>query len=275
MESYPNTAYDITSGQRCYVVMAVIFMVLSILTAIGNIVLSPITYVRVVDSRDEIQTLKDVFNITDDSILVSDCGTIDLIARNITIKSRMELNDEYQNSVHFSKKSSTDIGRIQLGPTNATSTDERAKNVLIGATSLHKMDYGAQNSIGYVIGSFSDTESRCNKNSGTFGAGKFFSYVLVDTKQTSEAEIYLCFCMQVGQSSSPWNTVFPNTYRANDHNNLECVNAGSDRPSTYNDLWQERCIAQKFCYNWYADNYNTTSGSTVPLYNKCSYIPKI
>lgn len=271
-EERDDIHYTLNGKQKAYLFFEAVFFILMIASGITAVILGIITFDRVNDTKDEIQNLSNVFNLTDDTILVSKCGTIDLIQRNITVSTQMNLHPDYLDTPHFSKGSVTNIARVTYGRPNSTAED-RAKNSISGATHLKKIDYRSGDSIGFFHESMDNTGNRCNPNSGGGTAGQHHTYVLIDTAKTGEAEVYLCQCIQVGKyNSNPG--VFPNTYRDNGNNNLQCTNPSSGvRPATYNNVWQERCVAQKFCYDWFNDNKKTAPGP-VTQYNICSNIPK-
>lgn len=261
-----ETHFSLTRGQKATQVIEILLILLSVACSIAALVYCPIVFVRVNDTKNEIQTFEDAYNITDDTILEDQCGTIDMITGNITVDTQMNLNSDYINVTHFSKGDLTKIGRFRLGFTK-NSEEERSQNAMAGATVLEKFDYNSAPSIGFHLDDMDDVQNRCNRDTGVIGAGNNWVYTLIDTKKTGEALVYLCFCVNV-------DDIFKDTYTGPGVNNDRCLNAGSERPDTYDAKFQERCIAQQFCYNWFSDNYRDTGGGTVSDYNICSYIPK-
>jgi len=271
--------YSLKGKQKCTIITLCTFIFIGIGLTVATIAMGIITFSNVNNTTDLINSSGHLI-ISDNTTLSSPCGSVDLINGKIIISSDMELNSQYLNVAHFSQKDPVQLGSVGFGEIHDSGGEARENNELRGIIQMQskKKEYSSGLSIGYYLSDFStdSIDMRCpnkdpndpkKKDQGSRASGWYQTYVVVHAEGGNQPfEVYLCNCIHVTKIFGVHETA---------HNSdLFCRNEvpESERATTIDQPYQERCVSQGFCYNWYEDNLYT-SGANTTEYNICGSIP--
>ena len=264
-------------------ISSIIAMTVFWLVAIGWGI--PMT-INVDNTASELNNLEGRFNITDDSKITNECGTIDYIKKEMRVKVPLKMSDGYLSTRHFSHNNVLRLGRLQFG--DITTEGEERKTMSIAEDKIEIIQgttYAPKKiSIGFFTeGETSEVQKRCGTTIGPAGARPapltYGMYMLLQTRG-SERFLFRCYCVHLNERTG--------SYNQQAGNNDICTDPAADKSTFVNydrdNFWVERCEAKPFCYNWHQENQDAvaacpTGGPSAPTdpptdgYYYCSNMP--